>query len=224
MRAKEQTLSHHLVKQIEDYFEELKNTHPFYLKLQRGEIGPLHLSKLLASTRYLLTQTPIHLKMALEQSKALEHFPGLAPYFEHHISEEVGHDAWATEDIERLKQLPGAILDERVQPAMVDLVRYVRDVVATDPVLFVPYILFAEYLAVIAVPHSVKQLETYCNVPASVLTVFTRHAELDQEHAVEDSKIIDDVVAVAPVYRFPMERVLANSCDHYSHFLAQVAQ
>lgn len=222
----EERVSTELKKQIDVFFEDLKKSHPFFEKIVQGRTRPEDLSKLLVGTRYLLTQTPVHLKLALQQAREMENeFPGISRYFEHHLAEEVGHDQWATDDLTRIRNLSDRkSIDLTVAPSMVGLVRYVRNIVSTDPVLFIPYILFAEYLAVIAVPYTVESLEKYCGISRDVMSVFTRHAELDVEHASEDCRIIDDVIEKAPAYRFALKNVMSNSATMYAAFLREISE
>ena len=217
-------ISKHLIADIESFLSDLRRKNRFFLRLALGEVGPRNVAALLYGTRHLLLHTPIHLQIAVDHTRALSNeLPQLLPYFHHHLDEEVGHDQWAVDDMRQLQTISSTSLPERVSPAMLQLVDYTRSLVETDPVLYVPYILFAEYLSVIAVPEVVGLLETRCGIPARVMSVFTKHAELDKEHSKQDCAILDQIVGVSPLYEHSMRNVVRYSSVLYSHFLNDVS-
>ncbi len=85
------------------------------------------------------------------------------------------------------------------------------------PHLYLAYILFAEYLTVKLGPEWVAALDGRCGVPASALTVATKHIELDQHHVQEGCDEID-ALAVDPALPGPLLEMLHESMRHFSAF------
>lgn len=143
-------------------------------------------------------------------------------YLEEHIREEVGHDQWASEDLHNLNSLY-LVLPREVSPSMKLLVSYIEKLIHRDVRLYLPYILFAEYFSVVAVPECAAALERHCTIPKSVVSVFTKHAELDVEHSYHDAELIDFTSTTDDEYAMHSFYVIERAFALYEAFLSEIS-
>jgi hypothetical protein len=76
------TFSETLMALIEKFYSESKFTNLLFQKLRAGQINKDNVSQLLIGIKYLISHTPIHLKLAHEKSLKLQYFPFLTKYFQ----------------------------------------------------------------------------------------------------------------------------------------------
>ncbi len=191
-------ISNRLNHQIEVFSEALLQ-HPLMLAARSGSVTPQVVAKYLSSIHYLVQHTPPHLALACESARRAA-LPALARFYSEKLSEEVGHDEWAEEDLALLSarfQFEAKVLPS---PAIVGLVRDLEALIERDPTAYLAYILFSEYLTVLVGPLWVSTLQERCGVPAAALSVISRHAEADREHVSEGRRFID---ALAPATAEP---------------------
>jgi hypothetical protein len=102
-----------------------------------------------------------------------------------------------------------------------DLVTFLATTIDRDPVLYLSYILFAEYLIVLLGPEWLRMLEERCGIPRSSMTVIGNHIELDREHVEEALDQIDALVS--DPHKLPsMRAVLLETFAYFDRFCADV--
>jgi len=107
---------------------------------------------------------------------------------------------------------------------MVDHVSWIEnDLIREDPWLYLPYILFAEYIAVSAGPWFMDRLKI-SGIPIKALSVVKNHAELDAIHIEQDFEIIDKFVGNNPSWKKVYENVLERAMENYYVFLADIVE
>jgi hypothetical protein len=200
-----------LKSDIDDYVARLRTAHPLLARAKNGTLPPTAIGRYLASIHYLLTQTPVNLRLA--GTRALEiGAPELARYFETKLGEETGHDEWAAADRGKLNAIFGAEVDSRGPArAMLALVECTRAALLANPYSYLAYILFAEYFTVSIGPEWMAALESGCGVPPSAMTAISHHVELDEHHVLEGSREIDALVTDERVYPVLRETILATT-------------
>jgi pyrroloquinoline quinone (PQQ) biosynthesis protein C len=200
---------------IDDYARALRQS-PLLEDARAGRVTPAVVGRYLASIHYLLTQTPIHL--ALAQARALEHGrAGLVRYYEQKLLEEQGHHHWAEADQSRLAELFGEAAVQEPAPTMIALVRNTRAIIERDPVLYLAYILFAEYFMVVMGPEWLRALDEHCGIPASAMTAVSHHVELDKHHVAEGCREMDALIEDDRLHE-PMRQALRDTMRHFSAF------
>lgn len=183
-------ISNELKKMIEEFIESLKKNDNLLKLANDGKVTIDIVEEYLASVLYLISNTPVHLKLAQEYSS---HLPKLKSHFEKKIQEETGHDKWAEADLSELDKL-SKLSQITPNKNIVDLVKYLEHSIRVDVKSYLAYILFAEYFTVLAGPLWVGALVNHCNIPVSALSVVTNHMELDKEHVADGSDEIDDLL------------------------------
>jgi len=211
-----------LKSDIEQYASNFMVSHPFFIKAKSGEIKPEQIEKYLASLYYLVHHTPIHLSAALNRSLDMA-ATELVDHFRHKLGEEDGHDQWAIEDLVNLRNKFG--LSSAAEPLfkMTELVRKNANIVATNPRLYLIYILFSEYVTVLLSPDLVDNLEKNCQIPAHFMSILTNHAELDREHVREGLAEIDRLIPATPEYIQASQKVLKDAMKLFDDFCLEVA-
>src|SRR5262245_47753898 len=128
---------------IERAAEDVRQSSALATLVKKGAITPRAIAVYLESLRFLFSSSPELLRTAAQRSEALGR-SALADYFRDKIHEEQGHDNWAATD---LAKLPAAVTaGVRPAQAVVELVELQRSLIARDPICYVAYILWAEYL------------------------------------------------------------------------------
>jgi len=207
--------------QVAAYAASVPANNPLFVKAEMGALNARHISRYLASVHFLVRHTPIHLDRARKRAAELGD-AALDDHFAKKSVDEAGHDLWAARDLERIReQLSAAEAQPDVARSMKDYVRHIEDVIDEDPVLYLAYILFAEYLVVIVGPSWLALLEERCGIPRTSMTVVGNHAELDREHVEEALEEIDDLVG-DPRKLAPMRRVVTRTIALFDAFCAEV--
>jgi len=168
-------------------------------------------SRYLASLHYMLTLTPLHMARARDAARALGDEP-LAQHFQHKLEEEVGHDAWAENDLRALESKKQSAAKSEVMPSAFALGRHIEAAIDEHPALYLAYIGFAEYITVVVGPEWLALLAERCNIPRTSMTVVDYHVELDREHAEEGFSVMDDLIGdpkLLPRMREMMEQSAA---------------
>lgn len=207
--------------QVEDYAAQLGARNPLYGLASSGQLSREHVTLYLGNLRALVAHTPVHLARALHAARLRGDEP-LAAHFEERIREEEGHEEWAVQDLAAVsRSAKNARTD--VLPAMRSLLNFIESTIDEDPTLYLAYILFAEYITVLAGPAFLRILDERCGIPPTAMTVVAKHAELDVHHVQEALDKIDDLVA-APEKLPMLRRVLAQSIQSFEAFCADVAR
>jgi hypothetical protein len=168
------------------------------------------ITRYMTGLHFLLTLTPVHLTKARERARALGD-ENLAAHFQHKLEEEVGHDAWAENDLRRLdsKRPPRADLMDSAKA----LARFIESTIDEHPALYLAYIAFVEYVTVIKGPEWLALLEERCGVPRASMSAVGNHVELDRDHAEEGFAVMDDLVTdprMLPAMRDALARAMAH--------------
>ena len=209
-----------LKTEIEDYAASLLRSSRLYHLAQRGAVTPRMVGTYLFNLRFLFQHTVIHLRLARKESEA-RGLPGLAAYYATKAAEEEGHDAWAEDDLTSVTQSHDIMLPSKPSAAMSDLVKYLHEVISTEPQRYVAHTLLAEYFTVLAGPAWLKALEENCGFPSSSLTAISRHVELDQLHVSEAFAQIDELIA--PRDLPGLTETLAKSMRYFERFFDEVS-
>jgi hypothetical protein len=172
----------------------------------------------LASIHFMLSLTPIHLKKAARRAHELGDEP-LARHFEQKLTEEVGHAAWAEEDMRSL-QIERSSRTADVTNAARGLGAYLEQLIGQNPSLYLAYIAFAEYITVIKGPEWLDLLESRCGIPKSSMTAVDNHVELDRDHAEEGFAVVDDLVT-DPRMLPEMREALAASMRYFDAYCGE---
>lgn len=212
------SISYDLKRQIQLFWERVKVDSAFYNKIKSGTISGDEIGRLLAATRFLVSQTPHCLDLAISHSEGSD----LRNYFSQAKVEEVGHDLWAEEDIRQAKKIFENI-DTTLSPKMEDFVTWIKELIKEDTYLYVPYILWAEYLVVVSNGDLVHDLKTKCDIDERIISVFVKHAVLDVEHTSGDSKMIEKIVNEHPHYKQKYPEIIGVACEKYLEFLNDIA-
>lgn len=160
---------------------------------KEGALTPDMLARYLGSLRYMLTLTPIHLRRARE--RALEQGDQeLAAFFQEKLEEEVGHDAWADNDLRVLAEAKQRAFASDVMPSAKAYGAYLDAAVEENPALWLAYAAFQEYITVVLGPKWIGMLVERCDIPRDAISVIDKHVELDREHAEENFAVLDDFV------------------------------
>jgi hypothetical protein len=188
---------------------------PFLRKVDNATVKVSELVRYLFGTRYLLSHTPGHLRLAIERAEHQE----LKDYLVEHLDEEVGHDQWAENDIKMLAKIAHFAFKRYVSPSMVRHVSWIEhELIRKDPWLYPPYILAAEYLAVSAGPWFMERLKA-AGIPAKGVSVVRNHVELDVRHIQQDYQIIDRFIDRNPDWKERYTQVVERAMENYLLFL-----
>lgn len=215
-------ISQTVKQRTDEFWEHIRETNPMILRTRDGKLGAEHIQTYLASVRYLIEHTPIHLRTALNRAE-LTGRPKLAAYFRAKIQEEQGHDQWATDDLAKLRASHAPANTESVSPEIVKLVRQIERTIEHDPAHYVAYIFLAEYMTVISAPEWLRLLEERCSIPTSVMSVIANHAELDKGHVVDGMREMDELLADSDDAR-PFLNSLQGCMDALEGFYADIGR
>ena len=109
-----------------------------------------------------------------------------------------------------------------VVPAIDELVTYLLDVIDARPVRYVAYILFVEYLTVLIGPEWINALADHCGIPRQAMSVISRHADLDKEHAAEGLHTLDALIGKQAGLH-ELRVTLSASMRYFSKFTQEIS-
>jgi pyrroloquinoline quinone (PQQ) biosynthesis protein C len=208
--------------EIERYAVRMRRSNPLFFKAEDGTLTAENIANYLVNVRYILTFSPIYLRRARDGARRLGD-ERLAMHYEHKFDEEVGHDVWAERDIASVSKQATAHLGCDPVPSAKALIGYLGGVIDEDPALYLAYILFVEYLTVLAGPDWLQLLEDRCGIPRSSMSVIANHAELDRDHVEEALDCIDELVG-DPRKLARMREVLLESIVYFERFATEATQ
>lgn len=203
---------------IEKYAADLSRRNLLFATTQAGTISPDMIRRYLASLRFMIMQTPVLLTKAIRRARELGN-EELAKHFEHKITEEVGHEVWADNDLRSLEAARSARTPDVTQAAR-DFAAYLERRIQEDPLYWLPYAAFAEYITAIKGPEWLELLETRCGIPKTSMTAVGNHIELDREHAEENFAVVDDFV-LDPARLPAMREAMADAMSHFDAYCAE---
>ncbi|HJL17304.1 MAG TPA: hypothetical protein RMH99_16675 [Sandaracinaceae bacterium LLY-WYZ-13_1] len=205
---------------VEAYAATMDRHNPLFVGAAEGRLTVEQVAYYLFNVRHLIRHTPIHLERARRRALAAGD-PALAEHFAGKLIEEEGHDRWADADLARLRAELGTEADGRVSPALDRLLRFIERTIDHQPARYLSYILVAEYLIARRGPEWLRLVEERCGIPASMMTVIGKHAELDAEHSDEGLEVIEALVP-DPAMREPMCETFDASLAIFEDFCADV--
>ena len=206
--------------EIERYAVEMRRSNPLYKRAEDGSLSANCIATYLTNIHHLICYTPAYLMRARDRAAALGD-AALAAHYQHKCGEEVGHEAWAERDLERVAPQALRPVERAAVPSMHALVGYLARLIDQDPALYLSYILFAEHLLVVLGPEWLEMLETRCGIPRSSMTVIGNHIELDKAH-VEEALDQIDVLVADPRKLTDMRRALRATMAHFDQFCVEV--
>lgn len=181
-----------------------------------GKVTREMMVRYMGGLHYLLTFTPIHLTLARDRARAMGDGP-LADHFQHKLEEEVGHDAWAENDLSVLR---GKAERTDVMDAAKAMARNTERLINDNPALYLAYIAFVEYMTVMLGPRLLSLLEQRSGIAQTSMTAIGNHIELDREHAEEGFSVMDDLLA-DPKLLAPMREALESVMACYEAYCAE---
>jgi hypothetical protein len=206
--------------EIDRYAVEMRRSNPLYMRAADGTLTADCIATYLANIHHLICYTPTYLTRARDRAAALGDAK-LTAHYQHKRGEEVGHEAWAERDLQRVAPQAIRPVERNAVPSMHALIDYLARLIDHDPALYLSYILFAEHLLVVLGPEWLEMLETRCGIPRSSMTVIGNHIELDKEHVEEALEQID--ILVGDPRKLPdMRRALRATMAHFDQFCVEV--
>lgn len=209
-----------LLVEIERYAAIFPTECAFYRRAAEGALTPAHAARYLANIRFHILANMQLLKRCRDVSAARGE-SALVAHFEHKLDEELGHDAWADEDLAALRARTAT--DESIVPAMIELCAGLAPIVEEDPVLWLAHTLFAEELTARFGSEIVALFDGRAGVPEAEMTVITKHVEADRDHVWEALDRIDDLCG-DPAKLPRLREVLVRSQELFLRFCEEVAE
>jgi len=214
------TVADDLAARIRIHAAAAREENPLFRSTLAGRVTPAGFAIYLANIRYLIAKTISHLKLAHSVAKKRGRLD-LAAHFEHKIDEETGHELWADQDRQALRARFEVPTDFELLASMRRLVTYIEHTIESNPARYLSYMLFAEYYTVLAAPEWLVALDEHCGIPTSMVSVISKHIELDQAHAAEGLREIDELIE--PVEGAELIETLLEAMRLMNLFFAEVA-
>jgi hypothetical protein len=208
--------------EIERNADRFRATNPLLARAREGTLGAAAISRYLTNIRELLKATPPSLMRARDRARSAND-EALADFYAQKLGEEIGHDEWATNDLERVSSQTLIVSDETVMPSIGAIIEFQCATIDEDPALYLAYTLFAEYVTVLLGPSFLEYLATRCGIPQTSMSVVAKHAITDQEHVEETLDSIDELVG-DPRKLARMREILERSIQLFERFCAEVTQ
>jgi hypothetical protein len=183
------TLATQLKTTIERWAEELRRTSGLAALARQGKLPPRAVALYLESLRYLLHNSQLNLVVASAASEKLGDLE-LAGYFARKAHEEIGHEHWAIDDLNRLPEAATAGL--RPSAGMLSLVEWQRNLIERHPVCFAAYALWAEYFTVLVGDEWLDGLAA-SGFERGQISSITKHLQTDRAHAAHGFAEIDQL-------------------------------
>ncbi len=204
---------------IEAYAERMRYSE-IYKRARSGELSPRAVAAYVASLRLLIERTHTHLCLAHERSRELGR-TDLATFFEQRASEERGHEKWADNDLVELEMVFATKFSPDRSRSIVALLGYLRETIEREPVLFLAYMILAEYVTVLLGSEWMTMLQDRCKVPTSAMTVVGNHVELDRAHVLDNFRELDSLVNDER-YLAPLRNTLSTSMRYFDSFFSEI--
>jgi hypothetical protein len=146
----------------------------------------------------------------------------LASWFERKIAEESGHERWPEQDLGELSRHGGVAVAGQTLPAIVELARYLSELIERDPRMYFVYALCAEYFTVLAGPTWISVLTEHCGIPVAALTAASKHVAADEAHAEHGFVQIDALVAGEAELEAPVTNTVRRTLGFFDQFFREV--
>ena len=210
-----------LKNEIDDFASRLRTTNRLLAQARRGEVTPEAVGSYLSNLMFLIREALDILAVAHERAGQIGH-EALAAFYRTKMREEHGHDRWAQNDIAKLKSLFGTDVPATRSSAILGMLQYLRRATEEDPVQYLAYLFFAEYVTVLMGPEWLQLLEERCGVPTSAMTVVSNHVELDKDHVEACLHEIDELVT-DEAYHAGLRRTLGESMRFFDEFCGEIS-
>jgi pyrroloquinoline quinone (PQQ) biosynthesis protein C len=211
-----------LKNDIEAFASRLRTSNRLLEQARKGMVTPYAVGAYLSNLMYLIREALEILSLAQGRASAIGHTE-LAAFYLRKMKEEKGHDQWAQNDIVSLNTLFGAQAVADRSPAILEMLSYLRKATEEDPVQYLAYLLFTEYVTVLIGPEWLRLLEEQCGVPASMMTVVSNHVELDKDHVEACLTEIDELVT-DETFHGGLQRTLRESMQYFDAFCAEISR
>jgi pyrroloquinoline quinone (PQQ) biosynthesis protein C len=208
--------------EIEAHAARVRMSNPLLRRAAAGENSPVAVELYLVTLRYMIANTPSHLDRARDRSRETG-LDDLATYYREKLAEEDGHERWADHDLRVLRGHRKIVSQPSPVPAAIRLSAFLRRTIEKDPVLYLAYLLWAEYFTTLVGGEVIEHLVSRCHVPADALTCLANHVELDKEHTEENLDALDALVD-EPRMLEPLRRVLDTSMALFDRMCEEIVE
>ena len=209
-----------LKSKIEEYARHAASSNALFVAASEGKLTEREVGRYLANVKYLIQHTPVYLLLASREAEK-KGLPELRRFYRSKLGEEAGHEKWAENDLVLIEKLSGVEPPKDVVPSMRALVKYLKTTIEKDPILYLPYIMLAEYFTVLVAPAFLKNLRKPLRHSSKVLSVIGNHAELDKGHVRDNVREINALIP-ASTYERPFLEVLGRAMKLYNDFCEEV--
>jgi hypothetical protein len=191
-----------LKTQTDKFIKDFRNSAQILKLAQNGQIKTSTIHTYLINLHYIFSQTQFRLQEAHDVSNSLG-MPELAQFYKEKIAEEVGHENWAANDLHSLNKDLNPN-EQGVLNSVEKFNNFLKHEIQKDPVPYLAYIFFVEYLTVQLGPEWISTLENNCNIPSTSMSSISNHVILDKDHAEQDLEIFDKLekynISVAGIF------------------------
>jgi pyrroloquinoline quinone (PQQ) biosynthesis protein C len=208
--------------EIEAHAARVRMSNPLLHRAAAGEVSPAAVERYLVTLRYMIANTPPNLALARDQARDAE-LDALAVYYSEKLAEEDGHERWADHDLQVLRDHGDFAHHRDPAPSAVVLNRFLQRTIHRDPVLYLAYVLWAEYFTTLVGGEVVQHLVERCHMPAEALTCLSKHVELDKDHTEENLDALDALVG-DPRMLEPLRRVLDTSMALFDRLCEEIVE
>ena len=200
--------------------EDIHLKSPLFQRAEQGQLSKIEIAQYLYNLRYMLSQTPTHIVESKKRANELQ-MATLNEFLTQKLKEESGHDAWASNDLDSLSLRNLEKQSLKLVPAIVDLNEMILKIIKKNPLFYICYSLWAEYITVLLVPRWVVALENKCQILPHSLSVLIKHATLDADHVLENIEVLDRHFD-GSLTEEELSHFISKVCDIYLQFGREV--
>jgi hypothetical protein len=209
-----------LKSDIDRYAAVMQQQNALFMGAADGRLTADKVGYYMSNLRLLLQQSVLHLERARRRALALgEH--DLAEHFAAKWAEEQGHDRWAENDLQHLKEEQQVVPSSEYASGLLGLLQFLQQTIDRDPAMYLAHMLFAEYLIASKGPEWLALIEERCGISIRLMTAVSNHVELDKDHADEGVEAIERLVKDSAKLD-GMRAVLAQVIEYFDEFSTQV--
>lgn len=190
---------------------------PVFIATAAGKMTRQMVARYVGGLHFMLCHSAACLVRARERSEELGD-QRLADFFRQRLTDEIGHEVWAENDLRKLETKP--LPHEDVPAAAKAIIAMNEGFIEANPALWLAYIAFCEYFTVMKAPEWLVLLEERCGIPRAAMTAVGNHAELDREHAEEVFDFLDDAIT-DPRMLPAMRDALRQSIEKFEAYCAE---
>lgn len=146
----------------------------------------------------------------------------LSAYFHLKWDEEKGHDQWAKNDLEKLKQNFKLAKSPYVLPEMEEFVLFLKRTMKSNPLMYVTYFFHAEFMTAYLGPEWMEIVESVLGIKKPEISALSNHIELDDGHADEAISFLEQY-GLTPVIEDEVIDFTSELHKHYTNFFEALA-